>query len=450
MLIGSGYVTPFWYIGGMGVGTSVGGASRAGEVAARNRARFVPPVLAVEKATLSDLREQLRSISRTESQAAAARARVTAECARRMGQKQAERTVREQTGKSVRGSREEVQVANQLQDLTDTREAFENGEINAGHARAIARAAAEVDVDERELVDKARRQPEDVFAHTVRKHRQERSGDDGLSRLERQRKERKAWVKTDREDGMTVLYGRFDPVTGALIKDALSTRTNQLWRDEHPDHRPTTGQRMADAFAELLCEPRTGQEAGEDKKRKRFRGATLFLVAHYDTKGQQIRDATLADGTPIPVAVFQNMACQGRIVPAVFDTRGRPLWVGMSKRVATPAQRMALVARDRACVGCGADPAWCQAHHVVPWEAGGPTNIDNLCLLCSRCHHQIHDDGWVIRQTPDGKHIMQPPPKNNRTALPIRTKNRRRRRKPAVRATGMVKTGRKPRNKPPP
>ena len=436
----------------MGVATSVGGASRGGRVAARNRARFVAPGLAVENATVSDLREQLRSISRTESQAAAARARVAAEYTRRRGQKQAERTVREQTGKSVRGSREEVQVANQLQDLPDTREAFENGEINAGHARAIARAAGEADIDERELVDKARRQPEDVFAHTVRKHRQERSGDDGLSRLERQRKARKAWVKTDREDGMTVLFGRFDPVTGALIKDALSTRTNQLWRDEHPDHRPTTGQRMADAIADLLCEPRTGQDAGKDKnKRKRFRGATLFLVAHYDTNEQQIRDATLADGTPIPMAVFQNMACQGKIVPAVFDTRGRPLWVGMSKRVATPAQRMALVARDRGCVGCGADPGWCQAHHVIPWEAGGPTNIDNLCLLCSRCHHQVHDDGWVIRQTPDGKHIMQPPPKGNRTALPVRTQDRRwRRRKPAVRTSGTAKTGRRPRNKPPP
>ena len=411
--------------------------------------------MAVEKATVSDLREQLRSIGRTESQAAAARARVAAEFTRRMGQKQAERTVREQTGKSVRGSREEVQVANRLLNLPDTREAFENGEINAGHARAIARAAEEVDVDERELVDKARRQPEDVFAHTVRKHQRERSGDDGLSRFERQKKERKAWLKTDRDDGMTVLYGRFDPVTGALIKDALSTRTNQLWRDEHPDHRPTTGQRMADAVAELLCEPRTGEEPGKDNNkkkrgRKKFRGATLFLVAHYDTKGQHIRDATLADGTPIPVAVFRDMACQGKIVPAVFDTRGRPLWVGMSKRLATPAQRMALMARDRGCVGCGADPAWCQAHHVIPWEAGGPTNIDNMCLLCSRCHHQIHDDGWVIRQTPDGKHVMQPPPKNSRTALPIRTQRRRRRRKPAVRTAGAVKTGRRPRNKPPP
>jgi 5-methylcytosine-specific restriction protein A len=179
----------------------------------------------------------------------------------------------------------------------------------------------------------------------------------------------------------------------------------------------------------------------------------LFLVAHYDIDQQNFHDATLADGTPIPVAAFQDMACQGKVVPAIFDTRGRPLWVGMSKRLATPAQRMALIARDRGCVGCGADPAWCQAHHVIPWEAGGPTDIDNMCLLCSRCHHQIHDDGWIIRQTPDGKHTMQPPPKEHRTSLPIKPSNSRQRRgcrKPVSPATNTVKTGQRPRNKPPP
>ncbi len=64
----------------------------------------------------------------------------------------------------------------------------------------------------------------------------------------------------------------------------------------------------------------------------------------------------------MPVEVFKDLACQARIVPAILNTRGQPLWVGLGKRLTTPAQRMALIARDRGCVGCGADPAWCQAH----------------------------------------------------------------------------------------
>ena len=395
---------------------------------AGNRARFLPPALSMQEASLADLGEQMRSISQAESQAAAARARVAAEYTRRLGQKAAEKTLREQSGKSARGSRTEVEVANRLKDLPYTAKAFEDGQISYDHARIIANTAGKVEIDETELADRAKEQPVDVFAQTARKHEQQRSQDDGVSRLERQKGNRKSWIKTDSDDGMTVLYGQFDAITGARIKNVLSAKTNQLWRAENPKQRPTTAQRMADALAELLCEP--GQGKGKS------RGATLFLVAHYDVGSQQVRDATLADGTPIPVAVFQDMACEGKIVPAIFDTRNRPLWVGMSKRTATSAQRMALIAgclvfyRDRGCVGCGADPAWCQAHHVVPWAAGGPTDIDNMCLLCSRCHHQVHDDGWRIRQTPDGDHVLRPPDTKHRPPGSGETPNRRRPRKP--------------------
>ena len=27
----------------------------------------------------------------------------------------------------------------------------------------------------------------------------------------------------------------------------------------------------------------------------------------------------------------------------------------------------------------------------------GPTDLDNGVLLCTACHHDIHDDGWEIR-----------------------------------------------------
>ncbi len=406
----------------MGVERSNRQRPGVGEVLAGNRARFLPPALSMQEASLADLGEQMRSISQAESQAAAARARVAAEYTRRLGQKAAEKTLREQSGKSARGSRTEVEVANRLKDLPYTAKAFEDGQISYDHARIIANTAGKVEIDETELADRAKEQPVDVFAQTARKHEQQRSQDDGMSRLERQKRNRKSWIKTDSDDGMTVLYGQFDPITGARIKNVLSAKTDQLWRAENPKQRPTTAQRMADALAELLCEP--GQGKGKS------RGATLFLVAHYDVGSQQVRDATLADGTPIPVAVFQDMACEGKIVPAIFDTRNRPLWVGMSKRTATSAQRMALIARDRGCVGCGADPAWCQAHHVVPWAAGGPTDIDNMCLLCSRCHHQVHDDGWRIRQTPDGDHVLRPPDTKHRPPGSGETPNRRRPRKP--------------------
>ena len=388
---------------------------------AGNQVRIVLPSVAVREASLAGLKEQMRSASRAKAQAEAVRVRAAAEYSRRMGQKAAERTLREESGESANGSRVEVDIAGKLEDLPDTRKAFEDGEITFGHTKIIANTAGRVDVDEQELVDRAKKEPVDVFARTAREHEQRKSEDDGLSKLEAQRRARKAGIKTDPTDGMTLLWGRFDPITGTRIKNLLTAKTNQLWREEDPKDRPTTEQRMADALAELLCRP-----GGDKKGRKSGTPKTdLLLIAHYDTGEQRIRDATLADGTPVPVALFKDLACQGKVVPAIFDTKGQPLWVGLGKRLATPAQRLALIARDRRCVGCGADPAWCQAHHLIPWEADGPTDVDNLVLLCSRCHHQVHDESWQIRKTPTGKYVLQPPPSRHRQPLPIKTSNRR-------------------------
>ena len=51
----------------------------------------------------------------------------------------------------------------------------------------------------------------------------------------------------------------------------------------------------------------------------------------------------------------------------------------LSRTVST-AQWRALIARDQHCVarGCHRPPSQCQAHHVIHWANGGPTNLDNL------------------------------------------------------------------------
>ena len=394
-----------------------------------NRVRVVLPAVPVGEASLAGLREQMRSASRAKAQAEAARAQAAAEYSRRMGERATEKTLRKQSGQSTRGVRAEVKVANQLKDLPVTRKAFEKGEISYGHTRIITAAARRVRVDEKYLVSKAKTQPVDVFSRAARQHEQQQSDDDGVSRLEAQKKMRRAWLGTDWADGMTVLHARFDPITGARVKNALSTMTNEMWREENPKDRPTTEQRLADAVARLLCDP---SQSSIRKSGRSQKGTVLFVTVNYDVVTRQLRNAELVDGTPLPVETVRDLACGAEIVPAFFDTRGQPLWVGRSQRIATRAQRMALFARDRGCVGCNADPSWCQAHHIVPWQAGGPTDINNLCLLCSNCHHQIHDDGWQIRQTPGGKHIMLPPPARRNRPPPPRNHRRKHRRRTTV------------------
>ena len=82
----------------------------------------------------------------------------------------------------------------------------------------------------------------------------------------------------------------------------------------------------------------------------------------------------------------------------VLGGAGHPLDLGRTRRLASPAQRRALIVRDGGCSnhGCDTPPAWTQAHHITWWEHHGQTNLDDLALACDPCHDLIHHHGWTI------------------------------------------------------
>ena len=77
---------------------------------------------------------------------------------------------------------------------------------------------------------------------------------------------------------------------------------------------------------------------------------------------------------------------------------GAVLALGRTRRLASTAQLRAVIARDRGCIvpGCTLPPSRCDAHHVVWWRHGGPTDVDNLALLCARHHSAVHAGHWRI------------------------------------------------------
>ena len=86
--------------------------------------------------------------------------------------------------------------------------------------------------------------------------------------------------------------------------------------------------------------------------------------------------------------------------------------LGRSERLITRAQRRALNLRDRGCVfpGCARTYRWAQGHHIRHWLHGGPTNLSNLCLLCTEHHRLIHHSQWDIVIADDGHPQCIPPP----------------------------------------
>jgi hypothetical protein len=113
------------------------------------------------------------------------------------------------------------------------------------------------------------------------------------------------------------------------------------------------------------------------------------------------------------------LACDAGVARVLTDGPGTVVDVGLASRTATPTQHRLLARRDRGCVfpGCDRPPGWCQAHHIVHWVDGGPTDLDNLCLLCSHHHHLVHEarfglrraqDGTLAFTRPDGTRLLRP------------------------------------------
>jgi len=91
-------------------------------------------------------------------------------------------------------------------------------------------------------------------------------------------------------------------------------------------------------------------------------------------------------------------------VTIIENAKGSPLSVGRKTRAIPPATRRALLSRDRHCQfpGCTQD-RYVEGHHVVHWAKGGETKLDNLVLLCGRHHRAVHEFGYRIERTSEGK-----------------------------------------------
>ncbi len=133
-------------------------------------------------------------------------------------------------------------------------------------------------------------------------------------------------------------------------------------------------------------------------------------------------EATLDTGGAISIGQTRRLACNAGLLPMVLAGDSRILDLGTTKRLFDRYQRIAMTVRDQGCVfpGCERPPAWTEAHHRIPWSRGGPTDIDNGCLLCSFHHHLIHQGEWDLTLAPDGITEILPPARIDPERRPIR------------------------------
>ena len=376
------------------LGTGIGAAGRCDGAGVSSGAVCGSAVCvgAVDETGLSDdgLRERLGLIGRCESRLMAMKSWALAELGNRHSTATAVRVAGEKLRSSRCETKRDVETAQRMRELPATSEALDDGAIPQGHARLISRAAGEGAINEAELVSAAKREDYDESRKTVQRHQQDRSPDDGQAILDRQRRRRRATIFESPDTGMFVLSAQFDRVAGTRIATALTAKERELWHREDPKARRTPQQRMADALAELICEPPSGKTQGAD----------LLVITDYDVVKKELVNARLADGSAIPVGELRSLALSANILPSIFDAKTQEMWLGRRRRTASEAQRVALTVRDQGCVCCKANPMWCRAHHIVWWSNGGSTDLDNLLLVCDACHGKIHELGWQVYRDP--------------------------------------------------
>lgn len=84
--------------------------------------------------------------------------------------------------------------------------------------------------------------------------------------------------------------------------------------------------------------------------------------------------------------------------------------LGRHDRFPSRALRRAVMRRDGgSCRFPGCQRRFrLHAHHIVWWEHGGLTELDNLLLLCPKHHHAIHDRDWELTGTAT-EHVFRRP-----------------------------------------
>jgi hypothetical protein len=99
------------------------------------------------------------------------------------------------------------------------------------------------------------------------------------------------------------------------------------------------------------------------------------------------------------------------VPPGIFD-KGKALALYHAKRLASPARRIVLYAKDRGCTapGCTVPGYYSEVHHVVGYAVCGCTDVNNLAFGCGTQHHIVQPGGWTTRKNSHGVTEWIPPP----------------------------------------
>ncbi|WP_322787746.1 HNH endonuclease signature motif containing protein [Hamadaea tsunoensis] len=363
---------------------------------------------------------------------------------------------------SIRSAAGLVKLADALPRRPAVGEALASGALNAEQAAAIARLIGELPPEvgatgkaraERVLTDLAvgqRLRPEVLAEHrravleAVSPEAAEERLRRELERANRSAFQRRGFTLTPHGEGEYRLSGVLDSAAAAYVRAAIDPISAPRSLLGHPPTAPApaaaAGGWAGGGFGGDLAGRLDGMvdEVGRDTRTAAARraDALTFLCAQALAEGdlpesggerpqlvvmlswEQLRSkygyGILDTGDLLTPETVRRLACDAKIIPAVLGGEGQILDVGRARRLIDGPLRRALVLRDRGCAwpGCDRPPRWCEGHHVLSWQDGGPTSLDNSVLLCGHHHREIHRGAWEVRINAHDRHPDFIPPKH--------------------------------------
>ena len=205
-------------------------------------------------------------------------------------------------------------------------------------------------------------------------------------------------------DGRTYLTADLSEDAAEIVVGAIHHFT-----DPPSDDDPrTAGRRRADALVRM-SQLAMAADSPDQTPTRALPAMTAVIDWH-----------TLTDGTPgrldgtytglLTMTTVEKLLCDCTISRVILGPDSVPIDVGRDTRVVNRAQRRAVTVRDGGCrfPGCHRAPPWCDVHHVTHWFNGGPTNLDNILLLCPYHHHLGHRPGWIVKFDGHHAHFINP------------------------------------------
>lgn len=314
--------------------------------------------------------------------------------------------------------------------LAGTAERQQEGKLGSGHIAVIRRFshqlpgfvdAATRDRAETQLAKHATQVRPEQLAELAA-GLADRLNPDGTYRDEDRARRRGLTLGPQGSDGMSVLRGNLTPEARATIEAVLAKLAapgmcNPL--DDEPcvggvpaqdaidkDAR-SAAQRNHDALLTanraLLASGQLGQHRGLP--------ASIVVTTTLEQLEAAAGRGLTGGGTVLPMSDVIRLARHAHHYLAIFD-KCKALALYHTKRLASPAQRIVLYAKDRGCSapGCTVPGFYSEVHHVTGYATCGCTDVNNLTFACGTHHRLLKPGGWDTRKTDEGDTEWIPPP----------------------------------------